>query len=824
MTNVKRNSKKLLCLLLVIVNIITVMFAFPSEALASYSAAKPLPTLVGDAKKDLIAVLKSQIGYSESQDGETIYAAWAHGIADSAWCSEYVVWCANKAKIPKSVIPMAHASGEFFKFYNAMGLFYNVSGGVKNTSYVASNGKTLKVSEIKAGDILLCEGDGDATNGSEHTAFCYKVKDGVIYTYEGNMDNRVQAMTRKANTLHGICRPAYSLTPADISTVAKAKLYTTTWNYKNTKITPTASVKTVLDDLILGEDYKIIYKNNLHAGTATASIVGLGDYAGSIDLTFTILPSDIANTSKAYTNRYVTYDGKPQTVGITLTRNFSSGTPQTLTEGKDYTVSGNTETNGGIHTLTVTGKGDFTGSFTKEWTIKQKNQRDVYEAKVVPADGIYRMKLFTEQDIVWEGGYVGDFTYKSSDPSVISIDENGHMKALSPGDVTISVTASGDMNYKPCEHTNVLHVREDSSFEYSKTVKPTCSREGYDLYVNAEGLSYKANIKPKKAHTQAEVIETVNATCTKAGYEKSMCSVCKEEYVVEYPVVDHTYVTETKVVAKANYDEAGLKLSRTYCKSCGETSSEEEITIPKLAKTKLDDCKVVFTKGTSYVYNGADICPSVKVYIGDKLVSSNEYSISYVRNRNHTTADRTAYVRIESNNIYNSCISGTTKAYFEILPLSLSKCTTSIRNTDPIIYNGKVRTPSIDVFDRAGRKVSHDQYTVVYTNNKNAGTATYTVKAKSDCNFKGSIKGTFTIKRRSIESLYPRLSYYSCKYDGKYHRPTVTVTSSSLGTLVKDRDYKVTYSNNKNVGVATVTVKGIGNFRGTITNTFKIKK
>lgn len=41
----------------------------------------------------------------------------------------------------------------------------------------------------------------------------------------------------------------------------------------------------------------------------------------------------------------------------------------TLTEGTDYTVTGNTATNAGQYTLTVTGAGEYTGAVTAQWTI-----------------------------------------------------------------------------------------------------------------------------------------------------------------------------------------------------------------------------------------------------------------------------------------------------------------------------------------------------------------------------------------------------------------------------------------------------------------------
>lgn len=59
--------------------------------------------------------------------------------------------------------------------------------------------------------------------------------------------------------------------------------------------------------------------------------------------------------------------------------------------------------------------------------------------------------------------------------------------------------------------------------------------------------------------------------------------------------------------------------------------------------------------------------------------------------------------------------------------------------------------------------------------------------------------------------------------NGKAQKPAVTVTLGSK-TLIKGVDYTVSYSSNTKVGTAKVTVKGMGNYTGTATGTFKIKK
>ncbi|GEM_PF-5095704 len=60
-------------------------------------------------------------------------------------------------------------------------------------------------------------------------------------------------------------------------------------------------------------------------------------------------------------------------------------------------------------------------------------------------------------------------------------------------------------------------------------------------------------------------------------------------------------------------------------------------------------------------------------------------------------------------------------------------------------------------------------------------------------------------------------------YTGSAVKPDVTITDSGK-TLVKDKDYKLSYSNNVKAGTATVTVSGIGAYTGTQKLSFTIGK
>lgn len=59
-------------------------------------------------------------------------------------------------------------------------------------------------------------------------------------------------------------------------------------------------------------------------------------------------------------------------------------------------------------------------------------------------------------------------------------------------------------------------------------------------------------------------------------------------------------------------------------------------------------------------------------------------------------------------------------------------------------------------------------------------------------------------------------------YAGKYLKPAVTVADNQGNALVEGQDYTVSYSKNKLVGNATVSVQGMGTYEGTDTASFVI--
>ena len=162
------------------------------------------------------------------------------------------------------------------------------------------------------------------------------------------------------------------------------------------------------------------------------------------------------------------------------------------------------------------------------------------------------------------------------------------------------------------------------------------------------------------------------------------------------------------------------------------------------------------------------------------------------------------------------------------IELSYSTCT----------YNGKARTPSVtitgwigywhedgwcDVDDELydewhwheydwGNLTEGNDYTVSYSSNVDAGTATVTIRGIG--NYYGTVKKTFKIKPINLSRATVSLSKTQYTTNGTAHKPAAKVSLNGK-SLKANQDFKVTYSNNKNAGQATVTVTGKGNYTGT---------
>lgn len=161
----------------------------------------------------------------------------------------------------------------------------------------------------------------------------------------------------------GTVTKSFEIAKADISS-AEITYDAGPYGYAGKEWKPEVAVSFNDAALTADTDYTVSYENNINAGTAKIIITGIGDhFTGLTEKTFTINSAEISGCTFAPIAD-VTYNTKAHTPEVTVA---ISG--RTLEADKDYTVSYASNVNAGTATVTVTGKGNFTGSANTTFTI-----------------------------------------------------------------------------------------------------------------------------------------------------------------------------------------------------------------------------------------------------------------------------------------------------------------------------------------------------------------------------------------------------------------------------------------------------------------------
>jgi len=225
-------------------------------------------------------------------------------------------------------------------------------------------------------------------------------------------------------------------------------------------------------------------------------------------------------------------------------------------------------------------------------------------------------------------------------------------------------------------------------------------------------------------------------------------------------------------------------------------------------------------EGTSFTYSGSEIKPKVSMYDNGVILNEGiDYRTSYT---NCINAGK-AKVTVRGLNDYSGTISiqyTINKAEQKIsVPTSLTK-----EYNLAGINIGAKRTKGNG---KLSYKLSSTSITTVTRTGtlkpKKTGKVTVTITAAETSNYKKAVaKTVVTITKANIKSANVNLAKKMYFYDGKTKKPAVKSVILNEVKLKKNRDYTISYKKNKNVGTATVIIKGKGNYKGTAKATFKI--
>ena len=542
-------------------------------------------------------------------------------------------------------------------------------------------------------------------------------------------------------------------------------------SYTGSPIVPELTVKDGETALSKGTDYTVEYRNNLNAGTATVTLTGKGNYAGSVEIKFNI-------TAKALTASMVrdiaaqTYTGSPIVPELTVKDGETA-----LFKNTDYTVEYKNNLNAGTATVILTGKGNYSDSVSQAFTINQKDvtaQRAAKKIQVVVDKGTFDAPTFDDVTGTLDYSYDGATSY---DAIVAKLK-------------TLQLGATGDIGYTYTANVN-----------YTGTITGT-------LHFTVVNL-------PAATITTAPAAKT---GLTFNGTEQVLVNAGSGIIggTLQYKLDGGSYNAELPKATNAGSYTVYYKVKGNN--TTHSDSSEQSFTVTIAPKTVT---AAVSVEPTSYTYTGEAIVPTtVTVKDGTTVIPDSEYTVTYGNNTNAGKATVTVSDRAGGNYV----VSGT--ATFTITKAALSGVTVSLKDWT---YGDTAKTPTVSG-NLGGGNVTY-QYKAdnasTYTSTVPTNAGTYTVKATvaESTNYKAATAtGSFTIAPKTVTNAAVTLSQTSYAYTGRAFQPSVTVKDGT--TVIPASEYTVAYTDNTNVGTATVTVsdRAGGNYVVSGTATFTITK
>ena len=631
--------------------------------------------------------------------------------------------------------------------------------------------------------------------------------------------------------------------------------------------------------LVEGTDYELTYSEDvINAGTVTVTVTGKGNYEGSFEVTYEIAKRDVILTSgsaskiydkKALTNDTVTVsgDGFVKDEGATYNVTGSRTKVGTSKNKFTYELKSNTKasnynievkfgdlivtTQDGEVVVTITGHSDtveydgneksvngYDVSITEgsTYTTDDFTFNGTAEAKGIKA-GTYPMNLAADQFTNTNDNYtqvtfiVTDGSLTITPKSIVPTDDNG-----------ITVEKPADTTYNGSEQRNKPVVKDsktkatlvegtDYTLAYTDATNAgtvTVTITGIGNYNGTVDTSYE--IKPKEytvtTNTASKVYD--GTALTASGKVEGIVSGETYNFTItgtqtDVGSSDNTYTFEWNGTAK----KSNYKLAK---ESIGKLTVNKQSIVPDpdhpetYKEVKIDRPKDVTYDGKKHKWT-----PTVTDKDGNSLVVDQDYKVTY------STTDFTnvtGEIKVTITGIGNYTGSLTRK--YRILRREYKVVTDSkskVYDGDALTAGGKVE--GIVEGETYGFTVTGTQTEVGSSANTYDLKWTGSAKSSNYRHGKDSI-GTLTVKAQSIvpDPEHPETylgieidSPSDITYDGKEHKWSPVVSSKAKTALVAGKDYAVEYSTTDFTNVAgeiTVTIRGINNYTGSLTRTYKI--
>ncbi len=597
--------------------------------------------------------------------------------------------------------------------------------------------------------------------------------------------------------------------------------------------------------------------------TVQVTCTGTKGYYGSKTFSYTVEKADL--TDAIVTNNdtvqeqdftYV-YTDRQIAVNLGVVKNVDGNTV-TLTKDVDYIISGsdysNNEIKGtvGTHTIAITGIGNYQGSQTITYTVEKGKISDTTRYQVAAIEDQPYTGSPIKPTVVMKDAKTDRQLELDKDYEIIGYENNTdigdgaaiiHLRGINnyegtrdvkfsiiqrnieQGNVTIDSIENQIYTGSPITPTNLLNVYYEGNPLASDDYDVTFTNNTNIGYANIT-ITGKNHYKGTRTYTNAFKIVGNLADTSKFTIEGVASSyILNNEGTIDTSAITVKYKDQDTQVDPANYEITKINCSAPGARQIridGKNGCYGTITydISVLCNLDVTDSLIsVKNIETGYDYTGGAIRPVPTVtYKDDALQRGVHYELDYANNTEAGTAtvriyaigtyytgERTITYNINYN-LNSATITGVDKAY---------------------VYQGSAIEPQ-PVVNCKGKVLDKNvHYDVTYTDNDKAGKAKLTITPVGAYVI-GSREISFDITKAGLADTtitYDGLSQESIdakQYIGEEIKPEVQVTYNGT-ILTAGTDYTVSYANNKNAGEASVTVRGQGNYSGSVTKTFTIE-
>ena len=717
----------------------------------------------------------------------------------------YVGDVVNVGTVKVKVKGIGNYTGEFTKKYQITPREYTVTTDSAEKPY---DGTALtaggRVNNLVDGETVTLKITGSQTEvGSSNNTYSL--------TWDGSAKEK--NYTHGTDSIGLLTVTPKSIIPSDTNGIEVTKPADSKYDGKVHENKPTVKDNKTDKTLVEGTDYTLSYKGDTtNVGTVTVTIIGIGNYTGSHDVTYQITKRTVKLTSGSDSK---TYDGTPLVKhDVTVSEDgFADG------EGATYSYTG-----------TQIDAGSSENTFT--YALNEGTLASNYEITTV--NGTLTVEAVKTEVKVEITGHTDTVTYDGQVHSVSGYDVTKISNKLYSdtaisftGTAVVSRTVAGtsymgltaaQFSNTSANFTNVTFVVHDGWLKVDpKSIipdgpdTPDEKKTGIEVTKPADS-KYDGNVhenKPevKDTKTGATLVEgtdytlsykgdttnagTVTVTITGAGNYTGSHNV---EYQITKRNVTLTSATDSKV-----YDKTPLTNSNIAIGGDGFAKLEGASYHVTGSQTNVGDSDNEFTYKLNDDTKASNY--NIEVKFGKLYITTQDGQVIVVITGHKKTYDYDGTEKTVSG--YDVSITeGSTYAETDFTFNGNAEVKATVANTYPM-----------------GLKAS--DFT---NNNTNYSSVMFVVNDGSlVINPKSIIPdgpNTPDEKKTGIEVTNPEDSIY----DGLPHVNPLTITDTKTKTdLEENKDYTLTYSSDViNVGTVEVNVKGIGNYTGEFTKTYKI--